>query len=256
MFWGITAATRRELTRGESGLRPPRQWLIHARFRATVRPTLVTVASLKRIHRSSIVSAALLAFGAVQGCGDKPREEAPAAKTEALAQAKPVTPPAMPATADAPVADTPAAPAERPKYPRPGFSVVSVAGKSPICLFASEAERQLAPISHTQAKKQTLRAGASIIIGAYPPWCIHESCDDRPSLQCWIDLQGDTIVVNARYFGDHKDGTTCTENCREINAGCETPPLPAGKYTIQQGEQTWPLRIPSVLKDPCFVPER
>lgn len=195
------------------------------------------------IDRVSVRYAALFAL-AVSGCGGQPRDEA-ATKTEALAKAEPSQPPATPAPAEAPA---------RPKYPRPGFSVVKVDDKSPFCLFASEAERQLAPISATQAKKQTLRAGASIVVGAYAPWCVHETCDDRPTLQCWVDLEDSTIVVNTRYFGDHKDGSKCTDTCREINAGCEIPPLAAGKYTIKLGEQTWPLRIPRTLENPCFVP--
>jgi len=103
--------------------------------------------------------------------------------------------------------------------------------------------------------EEYLRAGASVIFGAFPSWCVNEACDDRPSMQCWIEMQGKTIVVNTRFFGDHKDGSTCTETCRPVTAGCETPPLEAGTYTIQQGEQSWQLKIPGVLRKPCFVPE-
>ena len=232
------SATRRDLTRGEGAADSD----CVSRYGPA---TLVTPASRIFLDRASVTCVALLAL-AVQGCGDEPREEQAATKTEALATAEPSQPAATPAPPEAPA---------RPKYPRPGFSLVKVQDKSPFCLFASEAERQLAPISATQAKKQNLRAGANIVVGAYPPWCVHETCDDRPSLQCWVDLKDNTLVLNTRYSGDHKDGTTCKDTCREIHAGCETPPLPAGKYTIQQGEQTWPLSIPSVLKNPCFVPE-
>jgi hypothetical protein len=210
----------------------------------------------RSLERTAILNAltfAIVAYGCTS-CSEKPREEDwPVAKTEELAQAKPIEPPSTPATAPTP--EAPAAEPEPSKFPRPGFSVFSIHDKVPICAFASEADRTLAPVSYKEAKKQTLRAGYSVTIGAYPSWCVNEACDARPSIQCWIEMQGKTIVVNTRWYGDHKDGSTCTENCRPVSAGCETPPLAAGTYTIQQGGESWKLRIPSVLRKPCFLPK-
>ena len=73
-----------------------------------------------------------------------------------------------------------------------------------------------------------------------------------PSLQCVVKRDGNKLNVIARYIGYHKDGATCTENCAEVTAGCETPVLEAGKYTVQYGEEQYTLKIPSKLSSPCF----
>ncbi|MFM2415568.1 MAG: hypothetical protein RL385_291, partial [Pseudomonadota bacterium] len=49
-----------------------------------------------------------------------------------------------------------------------------------------------------------------------------------------------------------KDDSHCTENCREVIAGCETPPLEAGSYTVKYAAKTYPLSIPSTPKTPCL----
>jgi hypothetical protein len=118
-------------------------------------------------------------------------------------------------------------------------------------VFANFAEHNRTKF-RKDAKKQTLRANAAVVFGAFAPGCVNETCDQLPTLQCLAERDGNTIVVQSQYYVDHKDGSTCTDTCRPITAGGKTPILEAGKYTVRYGARTFELRIPSVLRAPCF----
>jgi hypothetical protein len=174
----------------------------------------------------------------------------PAAAAQQAALAEQTDPPAAPG--DAPAAPAAEAP-PKPKWPKEGFSEVTIVDRAPICVFESYRERGKAEFVDA-AQRQKLRAGATVVFGAFAPWCVNEACDQRPSIQCQVEREGNTLVLHTKYWGDHKDGATCTDNCRPILAGCETPELEAGRYTVQHGEQVFELKIPSVLRYPCFEP--
>lgn len=147
-------------------------------------------------------------------------------------------------------AATPAAPsASGPSsWPR-----VALDDAAPLCVFSSFKERGAAPFRKQAVKKQTLRAGESVVLGAYAPSeCVNEQCDDVPTLQCWIEQQGDTLIVHSRYRARHKPDSHCSDNCREVTAGCATQPLAAGRYTLKHGDKSVPLKIPSVVRTPCL----
>lgn len=184
---------------------------------------------------------ALLVCGLL-GCGDCDERSESAAAAAELARDAPVVPqPVKPKPAPAP-----------PKYPRPGFTAVHLDNESPLCVF-SDFEQHYNAKQIDQVERQKLRADKSVVIGTFAGWCVNEGCDDRPSMQCSVTLEGNQLIVKSRYWGDRKDGATCTNvPCRPVNAGCETPPLPAGTYTIVHGERSYELTIPSVLRSPCF----
>lgn len=194
--------------------------------------------------RRALAGALVLAC-ALWACGK--RDSAKSA--EAAPQPAPLTQ-AQPEPAPAP--KEPVIPERMAKYPKPGWSKHVVDDQGPLCVFSGFADQELTKFP-AEAKKQTLKANASVVMGSFAGWCVSEKCDDLPSLQCSVRREGDTLVVHTHYWGYRKDGSSCTnEICRPVSAGCETPPLEAGKYTIQHGDKSYPLKIPSVLRDPCF----
>jgi hypothetical protein len=175
----------------------------------------------------------------------EPQPVKPAALEQASQTAPPETPAApsvAPDSAKVAVAETPIA---------PGSSKRALRDTLPICAFSSVLEREKAP-HLANVKKQKLRANSAVVFGVFPPGCLNDACDARPNLQCWIDREGDTIVVNSRFSSIHKDGSSCTTECREVDSSCETEALAPGKYTVRHGDKSYKLQIPSVLRDPCF----
>jgi hypothetical protein len=197
--------------------------------------------------------ALLCALGACGG-GSKP-EAAPVApaKPAPLAEQKPAAttpPPPEQPPAEAPPVDKPSD--DMIGFPKPGWSRVSIDDTLPLCVFSSYGAREEAEFLK-DVTKQKLHAGATVMFGAFGPGCVNEHCDGLPSLQCNVDMADKTLTVHAHYFGYKKDGATCTETCRRVTAGCATPELTAGKYKVVYGQKTFDLKIPSVLRDPCFV---
>lgn len=139
-------------------------------------------------------------------------------------------------------------------YPKEGWTKLKLQDTLPLCVFENQLEREQAKFLD-QVKPQKLKANQPVTFGAFGPYCINPECDDLPTLQCVVDREGDTLKVRARYIGYHKDGTSCSEDCREVIAGCDTPSLEPGKYTVQYGDNTYTLKIPSTLKEPCFKRE-
>jgi hypothetical protein len=191
-----------------------------------------------------------LAFCWILGCGNCGEGAAPPVAEQApLEKDKPVAP--LPAPAEKPDADVIP---ERGRFPKPGWSSVGVDNQSPLCVFADFEEHYNAK-SIEQAEKQKLPAKHSVVMGVFAGWCVNEACDGLPSMQCSVKREGNVLIVRSRYWGYRKDGSSCEGEgvpCRPVNAGCETPELEAGVYTVQHGERSFELRIPSVLRSPCF----
>lgn len=163
--------------------------------------------------------------------------------------------PAEPAPAPAPEAPKPKGPSEDfIGYPKEGWSKLKLNDTLPLCVFENAIAREKAKFVD-QVTEQKLKANQPVTFGAFGPYCINPECDDLPTLQCLVDREGNTLKVRARYVGYHRDGSTCTDGCREVMAGCDTPSLEPGKYTIQYGDQTYALKIPSTLRDPCYKKE-
>lgn len=195
----------------------------------------------------------LLAIG---GCNKSAEEPSAAieAQPAALQQAAPA--PASPAAPE-PAPTPPQAPQQsqviKRRGPDPGFSLLSLKDELPICLFSDLEAREKAPYLK-DVKPQKLSANSPITFGVYGPGCLNEACDDRPTLQCWVELPGDnTIVVHSRFSSFHKEGSECTEDCMDLDTACwSLAPLKAGTYTVKHGDKTYKVKLPSNVKDPCF----
>lgn len=137
--------------------------------------------------------------------------------------------------------------------PDPGWSPLSLKDELPICVFADLEARAKAPYIQ-DVKAQKLAADKRLTIGVFGPGCLNDACDDRPTLQCWIERESDdTFVVKTRFFSFHRDGSACTEDCMDLDTGCWTQePLKPGKYKLRHGDRTYKLQIPGLVRDPCF----
>ena len=188
------------------------------------------------------------------GCGsheEKKVTPAPAALNPSPPPPTPPPPPAAPTQKpDVPFPTVESADAVG--YPKAGWSKVKLVDQVPLCVFASDLDRDKAPFVKQVPKKPKLKAGEPATFGVYGPGCVQETCDQLPTLQCWVEREGNTLKVFSRYSAYHKDGSECSEGCREITAGCPTPPLEAGKYTVQHGEKTWELRVPGAQRVACL----
>lgn len=138
-----------------------------------------------------------------------------------------------------------------PATPKEGWSEVSVQNTLPLCVFADERARESVK-TLVEVKKQVLRADQPAVFGVFAPACINPECNELSTLQCSVERSGNTLRLQTRYLGFHKDGTNCRDECRSATAGCESPVLEPGEYTLEYGGTTVPLKIPSSLNMPCF----
>ncbi len=122
----------------------------------------------------------------------------------------------------------------------------------PLCVFSDHDERGNA-LFLKDVHRQKLSAGAKVVFGTFAPGCVAEACDAIPTEMCWVDGEAPrTLVVHSLLSLRHKQGSACSSECRPIVAGCESPPLAAGKYTVKYGTRSFELRVPSVVGSPCF----
>jgi hypothetical protein len=82
------------------------------------------------------------------------------------------------------------------------------------------------------------------------PDCLSGSCSFDEKAECTADVEGGVIRVksSASY---REQGTTCTTDCRALVAKCSTAALPLGTYTVQHGDTTLALTVPSTTAPPC-----
>lgn len=136
---------------------------------------------------------------------------------------------------------------------KPGWSKLSRTDDLPLCAFSDYAQREQAQLLSAAKAPQKLRANEKVVLGVYGPHCLNEACDERPNLQCWVEREGPSVLsVHARFSSLHRDGSSCSEQCMEVDSACETEALAPGKYTVRYGAKTYKLTIPGTLRDPCL----
>jgi hypothetical protein len=166
-------------------------------------------------------------------------------------EVEPAPPPSPQSAPSSPAPSNPPPASEPPAFPKEGWSELRRRDDLPICLFSSIQERIKAPFLQ-DAKTQKLPADTQLQFGVYPAGCLNQDCDARPMLQCWVKQEGNTLHVSTRFFAFHKEGSSCTQDCMDVDTSCPTPELKPGKYTVQHGDKSYKLQIPSTLKDPCW----
>lgn len=129
---------------------------------------------------------------------------------------------------------------------------IKVINGSPLCVFESYQERSKVLFPQL-AKKQKLAANKRVVFAVFAPDCMNGLCYMPPSIQCWVEEEGNNVIkVESRFWTDQKVGSTCTDNCVPTIAECVTSELKPGKYTVRYGEESYTLRIPSVMESPCL----
>jgi len=154
------------------------------------------------------------------------------------------------ASATAAVSTLPSAAAS--SVPPAGWEKVKLDDQVPLCVFSDHDQR--GNVSELKdVHKQVLRANARVVFGTFASGCHNEACDTPPNHQCWVDSEEpSTLVVHSSLSFEHKPGSVCTTDCHPVIAGCETPVLKAGTYTVKYGARVFTLRVPSVVRAPCF----
>jgi hypothetical protein len=202
------------------------------------------------MHRSKVWLCCAAAL--MSGCNRIPEPAALEPQSAALQQP---AAPAQPAPTSQPEPGAAAPSAEEPikqREPEPGWSPLSLKDTLPICVFPNMVERVKAPFLQ-DVKPQKLAANSKLTFGVFGPGCLSDACDQRATLQCWTEQEGDTIVVKTRFSSFHKDGAECTENCLDLDTACDTQiALKPGKHTLRHGDKTYTLQVPGLVRDPCF----
>lgn len=73
--------------------------------------------------------------------------------------------------------------------------------------------------------------------------CTSSSCDTVEHASCTATLEGTTLTIEATATIRSK-GNQCTLDCGAVTTSCQTPPLPAGVYTLVYGEDSVELTVP------------
>lgn len=193
--------------------------------------------------------ALLLALTSLSGCSKK--EEPKFAARERTPSA--ISAPEPTAINDGSAAGESAAPSDGGGSISGAFwETIKVVNGSPLCVFSSYEERAKVNFPH-DAKRQKLEANKSVLFAVYAPDCMNELCYMPPSIQCWVEEpEAGVIKVESRFWADHKRGSSCSGDCQPTVGDCITSELKPGKYTVKYGDQTYTLRIPSVLQSPCL----
>lgn len=139
-------------------------------------------------------------------------------------------------------------------FPKPGWTRYRFEDALPFCVFKDLYEAGTARFLR-DVKKTKLAAGSAVTFGVYPPWCVHPTCDQVPSLQCNVERDGNTLIIHSQWYGYHKDKSVCTADCYPFAASCSTAPLEAGTYTVKHGKESIELRIPGAVTQPCVQPK-
>ncbi|MEZ4405996.1 MAG: hypothetical protein R3A52_05925 [Polyangiales bacterium] len=73
------------------------------------------------------------------------------------------------------------------------------------------------------------------------------ACDTLVSRECSLTREGDAFTIRGTVVVDAYCRTTPPPVCSKPEVGCETPPLPAGRYTVTDGTHTVTVEIPSAV---------
>lgn len=182
---------------------------------------------------------------------ESPQKLQPSAKAARLAEAVDAGQAAPPSAAQAVEAavdaGAPTAAAE------PGqWTHFSVRNEVPLCVFADYDQYGKAPFLKDVRRTVKLKAHEPVVFGLYITGCASKECILRPGMQCWAEVEGQSITVESRYNGEQNNGVKCTKDCESLTAACDTPNLPPGTYTLHYGGVTTKIKVPGTLRPACL----
>lgn len=99
---------------------------------------------------------------------------------------------------------------------------------------------------------QTFAADAPVYLRYFSTHCLSSSCDTDRESGCTVQLEGNVLRVESHLEWTRGPGPACTDDCGIMTAVCQSPPLPAGTYTVRHGAQEMVLTVPSEsAQAPC-----
>lgn len=124
---------------------------------------------------------------------------------------------------------------------------------TPLCAFGDWEAWNEVKFLKDVPKSVRIKADEHITFATYSPECASRDCVDRPTIQCWVDMDGNDITVHTRYSGERRgDPSMCQVNCQEVTGSCMTPVLAAGTYQVHYGARTRKIKVPSLLRPACM----
>jgi len=128
----------------------------------------------------------------------------------------------------------------------------AVKNELPLCVLANYEEYHKTNFLKDVKRTVKTRAHVPIVFGVYGPDCASQECVGRPGMQCWAEVDGQSITVESRYNGERRVGKTCTKDCESVMAACDTPNLLPGTYTLHYGDTTTTIKVPGTLRPACI----
>lgn len=128
----------------------------------------------------------------------------------------------------------------------------SLKNEVPLCVLADMAQYDKAPFLKDVKRTVKTRAHVPLVLAVYGPGCAGAECVRGAGMQCWAEVDGQSITVQSRYNGEQHVGVTCTKDCESVMAACDTPNLLPGTYTLQYGDTTTTIKVPGTLRPACI----
>lgn len=128
----------------------------------------------------------------------------------------------------------------------------SVKNDVPLCVFADYEQYGKASFLKDVKRTVKLKAHAPAVFGLYTVGCASEECLRLPGMQCWAEVEGQSITVESRFNGERRNGVTCTKDCESVTAACDTPNLAPGTYTLRYGDLSTTIKVPGTLRPACL----
>lgn len=129
-------------------------------------------------------------------------------------------------------------------------SRTALTNEGPVCALSSADP-------YTWEQGQEFVAGNVVYLRYSIDECLSGSCDVDPEASCTVTAEGQTLVVESRAAWSSSRVGPCTEDCRNLIAVCESPPLQAGTYVVRHGSEEVTLTIPSTpAQAPCTATPR
>lgn len=119
-----------------------------------------------------------------------------------------------------------------------------------LCVYGAAPSLTAAP--WLEPELLALDEGLPLVVSVALDECLSSSCDLERSAECSVARDGQTLTVSSRLAYRPNDAPACTMDCGRLTAVCESEALEAGSYTVELGNQSHALAVPSTLGRSCL----
>jgi hypothetical protein len=125
-----------------------------------------------------------------------------------------------------------------------GMQSVEVENTGHVCVFGYEPAGSL---------RTTFVADQPIEVTVTSFACLSSECTTDHAASCEARVDDTSITITTRASWTTRTTGICSDDCTGPSAACETPPVPAGTYSLVIGEHVSSLVVPSMTDAvPCF----